>query len=79
MVTAISALDQTVLFDNVMLNFSNQTMATEQASSAVNVKSAVPTGYDFQITCNLPSGSDLTLGNGKAAHATAPGKGATIQ
>lgn len=69
-VDALSALDATRLFDDVMLNYSNQvsspnTMQHLGQGNSAALQGIAAQGYDFQITCSLPAGSDVTLGNGK--------------
>ena len=83
--TAVLALDQSKapdqskLFDNVMLNYSNQVsdanavVNPNAGNSTAKLQSAVARGFDFQITCTLPAGNDLTLGNGKKTRTTPQG------
>jgi hypothetical protein len=61
---AMTVINRQTMFAGAILNYSNL------------VKSATEHGYDFQITCTLPPGSDLTLGPAKPQRPAAPQKGA---
>ena len=55
--SAMTAINRTAIFEQVMLNYANL------------VKENAGQGYDFQLTCTLPTGDDATLGTGKPSHA----------
>ena len=63
----MATVNHLALFDTVLLNYSTL------------IKSGVGQGYDFQITCVLRAGSDVTLGNGKQAHGAPQEKGGGVQ
>lgn len=65
--SAMAAITHLNIFDNAMLNYSTL------------LKGDAGQGYDFQITCLLSSGDDITLGTGKKSRKAPSQKGIVVR